>query len=246
MLFLTSSVLAVPHGFTLRTGGISQGPWASLNLGEAVGDRAGDVQQNLRLLAHAARQAPQQLATVRQVHGDRVVRAAQGASEEADGLWTEEGSGLWVGVKSADCVPVLLASADGRRVAAVHSGWRGTALRVAARAVEALVAQGEAASTLLAAVGPCIQACCYEVGAELAERFQADFGNAVVRPGGTRPHLDLSGAVRATLLAAGLLPEAVDVQAACTACDASRFYSHRREAGVTGRHLAFIAPAPLS
>ncbi len=246
MLFLTSSVFAVPHGFTLRTGGVSQGPMASLNLGESVGDRPGHVQENLRLLAQSARQHPEQLATVRQVHGDRVVRAAPGAAEEADALWTEEGNGVWVGVKSADCVPVLLASADGRRVAAVHSGWRGTALRVAARAVEALVAQGAATSTLRAAVGPCIQACCYEVGPDLAERFRADFGDAVVRPGGTRPHLDLSGAVRATLLAAGLLPQHVDVQAACTACDAARFFSHRRDAGVTGRHLAFIAPAPLS
>jgi len=246
MLFLTSPVLAVPHGFTLRTGGVSQGPLSSLNLGEAVGDSEAHVQENLRLLARGARQRPEALATVRQVHGDRVVRAVPGAAESADALWTEEGSGLWVGVKSADCVPVLLSSADGRRVAAVHSGWRGTALRVAARAVEALQAEGEAASTLCAAVGPCIQACCYEVAPDLAERFRADFGDAVVQMGKSRPHLDLRRAVRDTLLAAGLLPQHVHVQTACTACEPERFFSHRRDAGVTGRHLAFIAPAPLS
>lgn len=240
MLFLTSSLLSVPHGFTLRTSGAV--PRGSLNFS----DQEPRLQENLQLLARAAGQRPEQLATVRQVHADRVVRAALGAEEAADGLWTHAGSGLWVGVKSADCVPVLLASADGRRVAAVHSGWRGTALRVVARAVERLLAEGERPSTLRAAVGPCIQACCYEVGPELAERFVADFGSAVVRTGGRRPHLDLSGAVRATLLGAGLLPEAVDVQAACTACEPARFFSHRRDGGAAGRHLAFIAPSPLS
>src|SRR5271165_3406173 len=137
MLFLTSSLLEVRHGFSLRAGGVSEGPFASLNLGEAVGDSPAHVQENLRRLARAAELSPQQLATVRQVHGDRVVRAAPGGQEPADGLWTDGGTDLWVGVKSADCVPVLLASADGRCVAAVHSGWRGTAVRVAARAVEA-------------------------------------------------------------------------------------------------------------
>ncbi|MGO8968258.1 MAG: peptidoglycan editing factor PgeF [Myxococcaceae bacterium] len=246
MLFLTSPLLEVPHGFTLRTGGVSEGPLASLNLSSAEGDSAAHVEENLRRLSLAAGRSPAQLALLHQVHGDRVVRALAGARESADALWTDEPGGLWLGVKSADCVPVLLSSADGRRVAAVHSGWRGTALRVAAKAVEVLSGQGERGSTLRAAVGPCIQACCYEVGPELAQRFLADFGPEVVREGGRRPHLSLSAAVRATLLSAGLLPEWVDVQTACTACEPERFYSHRREGGRTGRHLAFIAPAPLS
>jgi copper oxidase (laccase) domain-containing protein len=73
-----------------------------------------------------------------------------------------------------------------------------------------------------------------------------EFGSGVVREGGVRPHLDLALAVRATLLEAGLSPQHVDVQSACTACDARRFFSHRRDGGHTGRHLAFVAPAPLS
>jgi polyphenol oxidase len=239
-------LLAVPHGFSLRQGGVSAGPLASLNLGDAVGDAAANVTENLRRLAADAGRSPNSLATVRQVHGDKVVRASLGLSAEADGVWTDDTRGTWVGVKSADCVPVLLATRDGRAVAAVHSGWRGTALRVAARAVEALLRTGAAASSVCAVVGPCIQACCYEVGPELAERFRVEFGSEVVRDGGVRPHLDLSRAVRATLLAAGLSAGNVDLQPACTACDATRFYSHRRDGGVTGRHLAFIAPTPLS
>lgn len=219
---------------------------ASLNLGDGVGDEAAHVAENLRRLALEAGRSPTTLATVHQVHGDRVVRASPGVVPEADALWTDEVDGTWLGVKSADCVPVLLATRDGRAVAAVHSGWRGTALHVAARAVEALVRRGAVASEVCAVVGPCIQACCYEVGPELAERFRAAFGPEVVRAGGVRPHLDLSRAVRTTLLGAGLSADNVDLQPACTACDAARFYSHRRDGGVTGRHLAFIAPAPLS
>lgn len=245
-LFLRSSLLDVPHGFSLRTGGVSRGPLASLNLGRGVGDAESDVAENERRLASAAGLSPGALATVHQVHGDRVVRGAPGTSTDADALWTDDAGGTWVGVKSADCVPVLIATADGRAVAAVHSGWRGTSLRVAARAVEVLVSAGAAPVTLRAAVGPCIQACCYQVGEDLAVRFRASFGDAVVREGGVRPHLDLSLAVQETLVAAGLLRTHIDVLAACTACEPERFFSHRRDGGVTGRHLAFIAPAPLS
>jgi polyphenol oxidase len=246
LLFVRSALLRVPHGFSLRPGGVSLGPLASLNLGDAVGDSTANVVENLRRLAAEAAHSPAKLATVRQVHQDGVVRARPGVVPEADAVWTDAEDGTWVGVKSADCVPVLLVTKDGRAVAAVHSGWRGTALHVAARAVEALVRSGAQASGVCAVVGPCIQACCYEVGPELAQRFRAEFGPEVLRDGGVRPHLDLSRAVRKTLLAAGLSADNVDVQPSCTACDAARFYSHRRDGGVTGRHLAFIAPAPLS
>jgi len=244
--FLRSAVLRVPHGFSLRQGGTSEGPLASLNLGDGVGDAPAHVAENIRRLAAAAGLELELLVTARQVHGDRVVRAAAGERAEADALWTDDPGGAWVGVKAADCVPLLLSSEDGRCVAAVHSGWRGTLLRTAARAVEALERAGAAAPALRAAVGPCIQACCYEVSADLAARFADAFGAQVVRGGGVRPHLDLAASVRATLCDAGLLPEHIDLLGACTACDAERFYSHRRDRGRTGRHLAFVAPAALS
>ncbi|NBD10943.1 peptidoglycan editing factor PgeF [Corallococcus silvisoli] len=243
--FLTSSLLPVPHGFATRAGGVSEGAYASLNLGFSVGDERSRVEENHRRLAQAVGAKVGALCRVSQVHGDTVL-PAHGADDdslrptlgEADALWTE-GEGSWVAVGTADCVPVLLVDPRGRRVAAVHSGWRGTDLEISARAVEALGARGSQPEHLLAAVGPCIQACCYEVSAELGDRFRARFGPDVVRAG-EKPHLDLPHAVKASLLKAGLKPEHVDVLQACTACDRERFFSHRRDAGRTGRHLNFV------
>lgn len=249
--FLQSSLLPVPHGFSTREGGVSEDAFASLNLGFFVGDSRERVEENHRRLAAQVGAPPGTLHTVRQVHGDRVVEAG-GPEGEADGVWTERPE-HWVGVGTADCVPVLLVDPDGQRVAAVHSGWKGTEARIVARAVEAFQARGSRVGRLLAAVGPCIQRCCYEVSEELAGRFTSGFGPHVVgREPGARPHLDLSLAVRETLLGAGLLAERVDVLQACTACDARRFFSHRRDAGRTGRHLNFVlhrfpaVPGPIS
>lgn len=245
--FLTSRLLPVPHGFTLRSGGVSEGPFGSLNLGFAVGDTPWRVEENHRRLASAAGAALGALYTVRQVHGDRVVEAAGGEppeglrppQEEADALWTER-PGEWVAVGTADCVPVLLVDPEGRRVAAVHSGWRGTEARIVARAVEALVARGARPERLLAAVGPSIRRCCYEVSPELAERFTAHFGSEVVEQAGGRVRLDLALAVERTLAAAGLRPGHVEVLPQCTVCEPGSFFSHRRDAGRTGRHLNFV------
>jgi hypothetical protein len=244
---VTSSLLPVPHGFATRTGGVSEGPFASLNLGFFVGDLSEHVGENYRRLARAAGAALGALHTVRQVHGDAVVEARaveappvlRPPEAEADALWTER-AGEWVGVSTADCVPVLLVDPEGRRVAAVHSGWRGTDARIVARAVEALVARGSRPERLLAAVGPSIQRCCYAVSEDLAARFTERFGAEVVLQEGGQPRLDLARAVRDTLWAAGLKPAHVDVLPHCTACDAGRFFSHRRDAGRTGRHLNFV------
>ncbi|AKQ67100.1 hypothetical protein A176_004012 [Myxococcus hansupus] len=245
--FLTSSLLPVPHGFTTRAGGVSEGPFASLNLGFSVGDERARVEENHRRLAEAAGAALGALSRVSQVHGDRVQEARGGEGDaglrptegEADGLWTQTPE-HWVAVGTADCVPVLLVDPDGRRVAAVHSGWRGTDADISARAVELLVARGGRPERLLAAVGPAIQACCYEVSDELGQRFRARFGPEVVVTKGARAHLDLTRAVRLSLERAGLKAAHVDVLQACTACDATRFFSHRRDAGRTGRHLNYV------
>jgi YfiH family protein len=248
---LRSALLPVPHGFCTRLGGVSEGPFASLNLGFSVGDVREHVEENHRRLAALASAPLHRLHRVSQVHGDRVQQARGAAPEravgagvpptegEADGLWTET-AGDWVAVSTADCVPILLVDPQGRRVAAVHSGWRGTEAHIAARAVEALAARGTRAEQLLAAVGPCIQACCYEVSSELGDRFTARFGAQVVSRGEGRVRLDLGRAVRQTLEGAGLLPQHVDVLPHCTACDPQRFFSHRRDAGRTGRHLSFV------
>lgn len=248
-LFVTSSLLPVIHGFSVRQGGTSSGPFASLNLGFSVGDVPDHVHQNLRRLAQAMGVHPSDLYTVSQVHGDRVIEAtrASGADPEtvpaplgeADALWTRT-SGTAVGVKTADCVPILLSDPSGQRVAAIHSGWRGTDLRISARTVEALVAHGARAEELVAAIGPAIGVCCYEVSDELAQRFRASFGEEVVRRVRDRRHLDLRRAVQLTLVAAGMRPDRIDLLPACTACDGENFFSHRRDRGVSGRHLSFM------
>ena len=124
-------------------------------------------------------------------------------------------------------------------MAAVHAGWRGTISRIVERALEQLFAAGSRPQDVLAAVGPAIQSCCYEVGADLGERFESEFGPTVVVPGG-KPHLKLNEAVKLSLLKRGVPAAQIELRPECTSCD-PRFYSHRRDKGVTGRHLSFIA-----
>lgn len=248
-LFLRSPVIPVPHGFSTRQGGVSQAPFDSLNLGFSVGDEPAAVTANLRRLATASEIPAEELHTISQVHGDVILEAAAAAtrgafpavSGEGDALWSDR-PGAAVGVKTADCVPVLIVDPDRRQVAAVHSGWKGTALQIARKAAESLISRGARPERLLCAVGPCIRACCYEVSDELASKFQAQFGADAIRPDETshRPHLDLVHCVSASLRAVGVKAEHLDVMPYCDSCDGALFFSHRRDQGRTGRHLSFV------
>jgi YfiH family protein len=240
VLFLTSKLLAaagVSHGFSLRTGGVSLSPFETLNLGFSVGDQPQAVEENLRRLRGAAG-IEREIATATQVHGDRVVdqdlREVLASTEPqaagADALVSETAA---VGVRAADCVPILLCA--GRKVAAVHSGWRGTRLKVVRRALHALRVEPQ---QVLAAIGPNIGRCCYEVSPELAAEFREQFGPTAVDE---KRHLDLRFCVEATLREAGVTR--IEQVPGCTSCDSGSFFSHRRDKGRTGRHLAFIAPA---
>jgi YfiH family protein len=255
-LFATSRLLSaagVAHGFSLRAGGVSIGPYASLNLGAFVGDEPGAVRENSRRLHDAAGLAGE-IATANQVHGDRIVdaqghevlAATEPQAEGADGvLGLGEAA---VGVRVADCVPVLLFAEDEGAAAAVHSGWRGTRLSIVARGVRALQhATGANPSRMLAAIGPCIGRCCYEVSAELASMFRALFGpDAADDPAeNAKPHLDLRHCVEAALLHASVPAGRIEHVDGCTSCDSASFFSHRRDKGRTGRHLAFITPQSL-
>jgi YfiH family protein len=242
MAILTSGALsAFPHGFTTREGGVSAPPWDGANLGGAVGDDPAHVAENWRRLEAATGLT---FARVRQVHGARAVRldAAGPPAEEADAV-VSVSPGLAACVSVADCVPVLLADPGSGAVAAVHAGWRGTIARAAAEGVRALAREaGAAPGRLLAAIGPSIGPCCYEVSDDLAARFAAELGPETVVPG-VRPRLDLWAANARVLREAGLAPERIDVLGRCTACEPDRFFSHRRDAGRTGRQVAYIAPA---
>ncbi len=243
---ITSRLLPITHGFTTREGGVSEGRWRSLNLGFSVGDDPQKVEENLRRVIRLAEVRPPALQTISQVHGDRVIEAGPPAEgellarpvAEADGVWTAH-AGAAVGVRTADCVPILIVDPRGKRVAAVHSGWKGTDKRIVARAVEALAAAGSTRSDLLAAIGPSIRLCCYQVSPDLAERFSAQFGPSVVAEENGQQHLDLARAVKLTLRDAGLSEEQIDLLPQCTSCEARLFFSHRRDKGMTGRHLSY-------
>ncbi len=241
MRILTSRLLAAfPHGFTTRGGGASPSPWDSLNLGGAVGDDPANVKENW---ARLERETGLAFARVRQVHGARALVAAGPTApvEEADAVVSAR-AGVAACVSIADCVPVLLADPASGAVAAVHAGWRGTVGRAADAGVHALAREaGTRPEGLVAAVGPSIGPCCYEVSPDVALRFRAAFGDAVVIEGPPL-RLDLWAANVAVLRAAGVAAERIEVLGRCTACERDLFFSHRRDAGRTGRQMAFIAP----
>ena len=201
-------------------------------------------------LSHDA--APEGLARPRQVHGARVVAAAACLDArrraEADAVVSTT-PGLAVGVVTADCVPLLLASDDGRGVAAVHAGWRGLARGVVGAAVEALAHEaGAAPRRLLAGIGPHIGACCYEVDGPvldaLAATGEVEEALRPARPGHWM--LDLGALALAALVRAGLAAHAVGREAAaCTCCDPRRLPSYRRDGPRAGRLVHFIQASSL-
>jgi YfiH family protein len=230
-----------PHGFTTRRGGCSAPPYRALNLGGAVGDDPARVAENWVRLRRAT---GLDFARVRQVHGDRVVAASRPGppEEEADAV-VSAARGVAACVSVADCAPILVGDPASGAVAAVHAGWRGTLARAAERAVRALADwHGARPEALLAAVGPAIGPCCYEVSPDLAERFRAAFGPAAGNPSPGQARVDLWHANERVLLGAGLRRERVDVVRRCTSCEDLLFFSHRRESGKTGRQVGFIAP----
>jgi YfiH family protein len=243
MEFLTSRLLgAFPHGFTTRRGGHSGGPYQSLNLGGAVGDDPASVEANWAEVRRATGLA---FARVRQVHGCRVHHAAgpaEAPAEEADVVVSAR-AGVAACVSVADCVPILVADPRSGAVAAVHAGWRGTLARAAEQAVAELArAHGARPADLVAAVGPSIGPCCYEVSADLAGRFREAFGPAAGNPSPLQARVDLWHASAAILRQAGLARERVEVLERCTSCEEDLFFSHRRDSGKTGRQAGFIAP----
>jgi YfiH family protein len=173
------------------------------------------------------------------VHGTTVVPAPWEGTPEGDAA-VAVAPGWLLGIKTADCLPVLLVDPERRLVAAAHAGWRGTAAGVAARAAEALAALGSRPEALMAALGPGIGPCCYEVGAELREAFGPG-GAAFFRPGPRgRLHLDVRAANVHQLVEVGLRPEAIHHVDDCTRCRADLYHSYRRDGRVAGRMISFV------
>jgi YfiH family protein len=214
---------------TTRQGGVSLGPYESLNLGDHVGDEPDAVVENRRRLAVELGVEPTSLAIARQVHGTAVAVLGAGESPgEADVLATTD-AGVALCVLVADCLPLALVDPMAGVVVLAHAGWRGTAARVAGVAVEAAVELGAIASRCHALLGPCISRDRYQVGDEVAAAFRAAGCSAAVAPDGTGRYLaDLRGANVHQLLAAGLTEDRIDTMVATTD-GGSAFFSDRAE-----------------
>jgi polyphenol oxidase len=174
---------------------------------------------------------------VKQVHGARAVDDNEADGAEADAI-VSRGRHVAVGVRVADCVPLLVADEASGAVAAIHAGWRGIVAGVVRAGLDLLGGR-----KLIAAIGPCIGPCCFEVGADVAERIAGASSGACVIVSGAedKAHADLRLAVRAQLRALGVADDRIDDVPGCTKHDAARFHSFRRDGAKSGRMLSAIA-----
>lgn len=243
-----SGQLPVLHGFTTRAGGASADAFHSLNLGLSSGDDERLVERNRVALLSELGFEPAQVCAFHQVHGDRVLQGAPSwFSEKADAAVTEDPATLLV-VSVADCLPVLLHDPVTGAVGAAHCGWRGTVAGLAASVVQRMRSDfGSQPRDLRVLFGPGVAGACYQVGSEVVERFAAaGFPDEVAWADGSagKYRLDIKAANRFSLEQAGVPATNIVDPELCTHCQPERFYSYRRDGGVTGRHWAFISPAP--
>jgi len=235
------------HAFFTRCGGFSLPPFDSLNFSIHVGDHPDAVGKNFAVAANVLDVPPDRILFLRQVHGTTTHLVAPSDNRdrtslvEGDAIMADDPS-VACSVRIADCAPVLLADVAHGTVAAVHSGWRGTEQNIVAHTLRIMHAR--AANTTLAAVGPHIERCCFEVGHDVAARLARTSPVADVVHVGPRgrPHVDLRRILHAQLLEAGVSPNHIEHVRGCTMCDAKRFFSHRRDGARSGRLLAAIVP----
>jgi polyphenol oxidase len=247
--------------FSLRKGGVSPRPFDSLNFSSEEGDSVENVDRNFRIFGEKLGIASQQIVTCHQIHGDRVAIISDRPNRppEADAIISTVPS-IYPAVKTADCVPILLVDPVQRISAAVHVGWRGAVLRIVRKVLRLLNDKFRSnPSDLLVAIGPSIGKCCYEVDDNVLEPLRDNFSDAErflnmsigpaslpatdseqpsVSENSRKAFLDLPGITRFELISVGV-PEAnihpVDL---CTSCRSDLFFSHRRDRGRTGRHIA--------
>jgi polyphenol oxidase len=255
------------HGFSTRPGGVSDAEGERvLNLGAVEWDSRENVEENKRRFQSALGASDLTLLSLHQIHSD-VIRSFDSAPQEqckGDASATNR-PGLLLGIRTADCAPVLVVDPRKRVVAAIHAGWRGTLQRIVTKAIGQMQMQfGSRPQDLLAAIGPTIGGCCYEVGTEVAAAFTAQFPDApeffdelrtgdepnplqwlnMMPPGHQPPpnkvRLDLSKANRSQLLEAGLPPQNIHVSGLCTACHPELLFSYRKEGLRSGRLMSVI------
>jgi YfiH family protein len=237
------------HAVFTRLGGVSQGPFASLNVGNTVGDDEVAVAENHARVYARLGLSPDQVATPRQVHGNRVAMVTNGDAgrviPNTDGLVTGT-PGIALMLRFADCQPILLYDPAHHALGLVHAGWRGVAQGIARRSVETMQEVfGTYPQDLVAGLGPAIGPCCYTVGQNVAAAMSyalPDWGKVLILQGEDTWRLDLSGANAQQLAAAGV--RRIEQSHLCTSCHRDEFYSHRGDNGRTGRFavVAFLEP----
>ncbi len=252
--YMRSDIIPTRHGFSTRVGGVSSVPHTeSLNLAFGRGDDEGTVIRNLQLFAEAVEIRAESVVSRRQIHSARVVYAdktmcGEGyfreSNEKCDGYVTDL-EGVALGVKTADCVPILFCEPDAKVIGAVHAGWRGTASGIAGECVREMEKLGADKQKIRAAVGAAIHFCCYEVGEDFRESVISLAGEKMarefIRPLGDKLHADIVGMNRKILLESGVRDENLDICEKCTCCEPTRFYSHRHSHGLRGTMLSVIS-----
>ncbi len=260
-MFTRSQILKSPHAFSDRCGGVSTlSHTHSLNLGFGRGDDNEIVLENFKIFADAVGFCPDDVVSVSQVHSDIVLEVGEAdrgrgydvrGTGEADGYITNVPN-VVLGIKSADCVPVLFEGRDESGniicIGAVHSGWRGTAQGIAVKCVQRMCQRyGVESKNIYAAIGPCIHAECFEVGRDvydgisngLGERYAERF----ILPHSDKDEkyfCDLPSIIREHLIFCGICEEHIDVLPDCTCCLPEKYFSHRYSGGVRGTMLNVI------
>jgi YfiH family protein len=240
----------IRHGFSTRLGGVSVGPFASLNVDKSAEDDEGRVLENrARLKLMIGLPVDQEIIQVNQVHGTTILMSSVAGEMPADGI-IADAPGTAVGVRTADCVPILIACLDAHgtpdAVAAVHAGWRGATGGILIEAVKRLESLGSMPSRMRFALGPAIRKKDFEVGVEVVEAARASLDGdpppASQRKNGAW-ELDLFALLRDHLTRLDVAPSQIDDVGGSTFDTPSLYFSHRRDQGRTGRHLAVIGIA---
>ena len=250
---LVSDIIPAPHAFSTRIGGASTLPQtAEMNFGSSIDDPC--VDKNIDIFTSKA-SLPQKTVRVKQIHSNKIaVFTSKDDISRIDekGFFKGEGDGFFTTqedislcVRTADCLPIILSSKDGRAVAALHAGWRGSVMRIAEKAVDIFKDHGIPPCDIYAALGPCIDLCCFEVGDDFVENFSltpsAHLKDMVIKQKGVKYFCDLKKLNSLILEEAGLLKDNIDICDRCTHHDPHLFFSHRLtsfERGTMGNLVA--------
>lgn len=247
-----SEIITFPHGFSTRRGGVSKGIFDSLNLGMNRGDEEENVKENYKRFFNACNIDKDSFVCGKQVHGNQVMQVfiedaapAYGYDSlfEADGYVTNI-PGIPLCIFTADCIPLLLSDEDNQVVAAIHCGWRSTVADIEKNAIEKMLILGAEKNTIKASIGPAIEKCCFEVGAEVIDAVNNLLGDQTnglyEKKENEKYMLNLKGVLKRRLLQLGILEDNIEIINECTMCNPDKYWSHRYTAGERGSQANVI------